>query len=260
MRLEVALIGAVFVAGGVCGPSPDGVLAARHRRHANAHDQLRRDADAALHQNAKRTLPTADVFGRPGGVWPTVTVPSGYTLAAGVELTPVPGQPTVSLAAVATGGAALLANGSIDNTQWDAEAETACVNAMDGLNGNAGNPTGLVVCYNIPYLNTQNGTFEAELRIFNVSQPTGDWVGITAAQMMVTLEYAGATISATDSNGPVKRGLAKALRPLLRKRQATSTSTSTSTSSGATTTPSEVATRTYIGEINSNLFTPGMNV
>jgi len=262
MRLEAAVIGAIFVVGGVCGASPDGVVAQIHRRHADVHEQLRRDADAALHQKAKRTLSTADVFGRPGGVWPTVTVPSGYTLAAGVQLTPVPGQPTASLISPAEAtGSALLTNGSIDNAQWDTEAETACLNAMNSLNGNAGNPTGLVVCYNIPYLNAQNGSFESELRIFNVSQPTGEWVGVSAAEMMVSIQYAGATITPTTTGDiPVKRGLAKALLPFLQKRQASSTSTSTTASSGATVTPTEVAIRTYTGNINSNLFTPGMNM
>lgn len=220
---------------------------------------MRREADAAVLE--KRTLSTADVFGRPSGVWPTVTVPSGFTLAAGVELTPIPGSPTSTLALAAATGAPLLANGSIDTTQWDAEAETACMNVMDMLNGNASNPTGLVVCYNVPYLDQTNGTFEAELRIFNVSAPTGAWAGVTASEMMVMLQYQGATIQASN-NGvvPVKRDLDS--QPLLHRRQMTSTSsmTATMTSSGSTMTPSQVAVRTYVGEINKDLLTPGMNM
>lgn len=262
MRLEAAILGGLFVIGGLCGAAPDGMLGQLHRRHADVHDRMRRNADAAVHENEKRTLSTADVFGRPSGVWPTVTVPTGFTLAAGVELTPLPGSPTPILALAATAtGAPLLANGSIDTTTWDAEAETACMNAMDMLNGNASNPTGLVVCYNVPYLSQTNGTFEAELRIFNVSMPTGEWMDVTASDMMVTLQYQGATIQASN-NGvvPVKRDV------LLDRRQMSSTSSmmsssmATATSSGATITPSLVAVRTYVGEINQNLITPGMNM
>lgn len=136
------------------------------------------------------------------------------------------------------------------------------MNAMDMLNGNASNPTGLVVCYNVPYLDQTNGTFEAELRVFNVSMPTGEWAGVTASEMMVTLQYQGATIQASN-NGvvPVKRDMDS--QPLLHRRQMTSTTsmmTTTMTSSGSTMTPSQVAVRTYVGEINKDLLTPGMNM
>lgn len=262
MRPEAALLGGLFIIGGLCSPSPDDVDGYLHRRHAEVHEQMRRDADAALHQHAKRTLSTADVFGRPGGVWPTVTVPSGYTLAAGVQLTPVPGAPTVALDATAT-AAPLLANGSFDTMQWDAEAETACMNAMDMLNGNAGSPTGLVVCYNVPYLDQTNGTFESELRIFNVSMPTGQWAGVTASDIMVMLQYPSAMIqSSGDSLMPVKRDLDS--QPFLRRQMTTTSSMMASatpaTSSGAMMMPSQVAVRTYVAQINQDLLTPGMNM
>jgi flagellar basal body rod protein FlgF len=258
MRLEAAFLGGLFTIGGLCNLSPDadGFL---HRRHVDIHEQMRREADAAVHQHAKRTLSTADVFGQPGGVWPTVTVPSGFTLAGGVELTPIPGMPTSTLALAATPTAApLLANGSIDTTQWNAEAHTACMNAMDMLNGNSSNPTGLVACYNLPYLDQTNGTFEAELRIFNVSMPTGQWVGVTTSQMTVALSFQGATIQPSNGLVPVKRNMDS--QPLLRRQMTTTSSMmATATSSGAMMTPSQVALRTYVGQIYQNQLTPGMN-
>lgn len=258
MRLEAAFLGGLFTVGWLCNPSldVDGYL---HRRHVEIHEQMRRDADAAVHQRAKRTLSTADVFGQPGGVWPTMTVPSGFTLAGGVELTPVPGMPTSTLALAATATAApLLANGSIDTTQWNAQASTACMNAIGMLNGNASNPTGLVACYNVPYLDQTNGTFEAELRIYNVSMPTGQWVGVTASEMMVALNFQDATIQASNGLVPVKRDTDS--KPLLRRQMTTTSSImATTTSSGAMMTPSQVAVRTYVGQIYQNLLTPGMN-
>ena len=256
MRLEAAFLGGLFIIGGLCNPSPD-VDGYLHRRHVEFHDHMRRDADAAVHQHAKRTLSTADVFGQPGGVWPTMTIPSGFTLAAGLELTPVPGMstPTLALAATAT-STSLLANGSIDTTQWDAQASAACMNAIDMLNGNSSNPTGLIACYNVPYLDQNNGTFEAELRIFNISMPTGQWVGVTASQMMVALSFQDATIQASDGLVPVKRDMD--FQPLL-KRQMTTTSSMMATTTSMMT-PSQVAIRTYVGQIHQNLLTPGMNM
>lgn len=261
MRLEAALVGGLFVMGGLCNPSPD-VDGYLHRRHVEIHEKMRREADAAIHQHAKRTLSTADVFGQPGGVWPTMTVPSGFTLAAGVALTPVPGisTPTLALAATAT-AAPLLSNGSIDTTQWDTSASAACMNAINLLSGNASNPTGLVACYNVPYLNQTNGTFEAELRIFNVSVPTDQWVGVTASEMMVELNFQDATIQASNGLVPEKRDVDSP--PLLRRQMATTSSamaTATATSSGAMMTPSQAAVRTYVGQIYQNLLTPGMNM
>lgn len=260
MRLEAAFLGGLFIIGGLCDSSPPDVDGYLHRRHVEIHEQMRREVDVAVHQHEKRTLSTADVFGQPGGVWPTMTIPSGYTLAAGVELTPVPGMstPTLALAATAT-AAPLLANGSIDTTQWDSEANAACINAITMLNGNASNPTGLVACYNVPYLDQNNGTFEAELRVYNISMPTDQWVGVTASQMTVALNFQDATIQASDGLIPVKRNMDS--QPLL-KRQMTTTSSmmATATSSGAMMTPSQVAVRTYIGQIYQNLFMPGMNL
>ena len=259
MRLGAALVGGLFVMGGLCSASPD-VDDYLHRRHVEIHEKMRREADAAIHQHAKRTLSTADVFGQPGGVWPTMTVPSGFTLAAGVELTPIPGisTPTLALAATAT-AAPLLSNGSIDTTQWAADASAACMNAINMLNGNASNPTGLVACYNVPYLDQTNGTFEAELRIFNVSMPAGQWVGVTASEMMVQLNFQDATIQASNGLVPVKRDVDS--RPLLKRQMTTvSSAMATATSSGATMTPSQVAVRTYVGQIYQNLLAPGVNM
>jgi hypothetical protein len=269
MRLEAALAAGLFIIGASCSAGPDGAL--HHRRHADVHEQMRRDAEAAAekHQRQKRV----DVFGVPGGVWPTVAVPPGFTLAGGIEITPIPGMPTTLAASVTAAAAAAVptvANGSIDATAWNNKAETACVGAMQNLTGNAGNPSGLAVCYNVPYLDPTKGTFEAELRMYNISAPTDGFVGITPDMMMVTLQYAGAIIQATnDSALPVKRDLVDHYAQ--KRQQASATLSAMTTGSGLAATaagtmaggvamPTEVAIRKYLGVINSNLLTPGMNV
>ena len=278
MRLEAAFAAALFAVRATCSPKGDAAILARH---ADVNEQMRREADAAV-QRHKRSV---DVFGVPGGIWPTIAVPPGFTLAAGVQITPVAGMPMVTSApsAVAAAASAIptLSNGNIDAAAWNQKAQAACMAAMMALNGNAGNPSGIAVCYNVPYLDEERGLFEAELRMYNISAPTGAFVGVNAAEMEITLQYAGATIQATNSsNLPVKRDL---INYHYEKRQLSglpanfggpsSSTTSTTPTSMAVAMPTgmgmpvtggaipgEVAIRKYVGAINANLLKAGMNM
>ena len=46
---------------------------------------------------------------------------------------------------------------------WEAQTQQACENAMTALNGQASNPSGMAVCYNLPFLDNTTGVFEAEI-------------------------------------------------------------------------------------------------
>lgn len=114
---------------------------------------MRRDADAVVHQHQRR----AEVFpGDAAGVWPTVVVPAGFTLAGGVQITPIPGATTTfsasptptptSVLAQQSGLAVAAAAASVNTTSWSTEAETSCMNAVMALKGKASNPAGMAVC------------------------------------------------------------------------------------------------------------------
>jgi len=133
--------------------------------------------------------------------------------------------------------------------------------AVMDLKGKASNPAGLAVCYNVPYLDMTKGVFEAELRIYNISAPSGDFNGVTPAMMSVTLQYSGATIQKSNGSLPVKRDLVE----LVERQAQMSTPTGTAMPpSGAMPNgimmPSEVAIRKYVGQVNKALMTPGMNL
>jgi len=265
MRLEAALLSG-FSLGQLCLAS-NGFEAAHglhHRRHADFHQQMRRDADAAVHQHQKR----GDILNV--GVWPTVVVPAGFTLAGGVQITPAsvasnvfnsPASPTpTSVLAQQSGAAVAAAAASVNTTTWNAEAEKSCMNAVMALKGKATNPAGLAVCYNVPYLDQSKGVFEAELRMYNISAPTGEFVGVTPAMMMVTLQYAGAIIQQSNGQTPVKK------RHLV-ERQMISTPTGVAMAGGLTGAmpagimmPTEIAIRQYVGQINKDLMVQGMNL
>lgn len=266
MRLEAAIYSGLLISGRLCEATSFDVGHGLHKRHADFHDRMRRDADSVLHQREKRN----DVFGAQNGVWPTVVVPPGFTLAAGVQITPIPGA-TNTFVAVPTGTAVVAAPQqsanavNVDPTKWNAQAEQACMTSVMNLKGKSSNPAGLTVCYNVPYLDEAKGTFEAELRMYNISMPSGEFVGVTPAMMMVTLQYQGATIQTSNGALPVKRGLIELVERQVQVDNNVATPTGTAMPpSGAMPQgimmPSEVAVRKYIGVVNKALLVPGMNL
>jgi hypothetical protein len=135
-----------------------------------------------------------------------------------------------------------------DLTQWESQTKPACESALQALNGQASNPTGLAICYNLPFLDNTTGIFEAELRLYNISAPINPWAGVTASDVSMTLSYLGATVQ--SMNGTViKRDISwPPVRESLVERQ----------SSGSSTGPVELKVLSYVGRINSNLMGSAM--
>lgn len=154
--------------------------------------------------------------------------------AAAPEVSPTP----------ASGDAA-----KIDLAKWEEQTKSACSTALQSLNGQASNPSGIAVCYNLPFLDNRTGVFQAELRMYNVSAPIDPWTGITAADVSMTLSYASATVQ--NMNGTFsKRELtwpplrAREVDGLVVKRQ----------SNGL----QELKVLMYVGQINKNLMGTAM--
>ncbi|OTA63337.1 hypothetical protein K449DRAFT_433445 [Hypoxylon sp. EC38] len=82
-------------------------------------------------------------------------------------------------------------------TQWNTDTSAACMSALSQL-GTASNPSGTAVCYNLFSLDTNAGTFMADLRLFQVSTPFGDFEGIPPEDISVGLQYKGASVSPVD--------------------------------------------------------------
>jgi hypothetical protein len=92
-------------------------------------------------------------------------------------------------------------------TAWNAEATAACISALTNLNGVASNPAGMAVCYNLPFLDNTTGTFEADLRLYMIGQPTGDFTGVPSQNVTVGLQYANASAETIDPNELMRRNL-----------------------------------------------------
>jgi len=87
----------------------------------------------------------------------------------------------------------LNADGSLDVAAWNDAANKACQDALREMQV-ASNPSGTCVCYNLPLLDNSTGTFEADLRLYQVSEPTGQFQGIPQDQIEVELSYNGASV------------------------------------------------------------------
>jgi hypothetical protein len=138
----------------------------------------------------------------------------------------------------------------VNVTEWDAQTTAACNTALTALNGVANNPSGMAVCYNLPYLDNSTGVFEADLRLYMIAAPTGSFANIASSNVQVGLAYNGATVSAVNASS-LKRSdenLATSLISwprdvhMVQKRA----------------TPVLVQSYAFVGQINKNLLTTAM--
>ncbi|KAK1978403.1 hypothetical protein LZ30DRAFT_599220 [Colletotrichum cereale] len=94
---------------------------------------------------------------------------------------------------------ALNADGTINMTAWEKETSQKCTSALSHLD-QASNPSGTCICYNLPSLDAKTGVFEADLRLFKVSEPNGAFSGIPPQNIQVGLSFNGASVSPISAN------------------------------------------------------------
>lgn len=82
----------------------------------------------------------------------------------------------------------------------------ACYKALTALNGIASNPSGIAVCYNVLMLNDTTGVFQADVRLYSIAPPTGDWETLdnSPGKISTGLQYMGADVH-TPSITPNRR-------------------------------------------------------
>ena len=87
----------------------------------------------------------------------------------------------------------------------NATADAACLSAVNGLQPNSTGPSGMAICYNVPYLDMASGTFQADLRMYQVAPASGMWASLPKGSISVELSYPGATVAAGQKAGVAKR-------------------------------------------------------
>lgn len=137
-----------------------------------------------------------------------------------------------------------------NNTQWDTQTTAACMSALMNLNGVASNPAGMSVCYNLPFLDNSTGVFQADLRLYMISPPTGDFAGIPPQNVQVSLQYFGASVTSVPPSQLIGRSTLS--EPSLHNEAERNKRASAS--------PTLVQQYMFVGQINKDLVTQNMNV
>lgn len=140
-----------------------------------------------------------------------------------------------------------------DLAKWEEQTKAACGTALTALNGQASNPSGIAVCYNLPFLDNQTGIFQAELRMYNISAPINPWVGVTASDVSMALSYLGATVQ-TMNGTFAKRDMTSVSFPPIKERTVNGMLVGRQTAAA----PAELKVLMYVGKINSNLMGSAM--
>ena len=83
-------------------------------------------------------------------------------------------------------------------TQLNATSTQTCASALESIS-NVTNPAGMAACYNVLFLNNQTGVFEVDLQLYQISQPSGSFVGVAPTDIRVGLNYPEAAISSAGT-------------------------------------------------------------
>ncbi|OJD13298.1 hypothetical protein ACJ73_09220 [Blastomyces percursus] len=81
-----------------------------------------------------------------------------------------------------------------DEQQFNASATAACLDALQDLKSVV-NPSGMAACFNIPYFDKETGAFEADLRVYQVNEPSDEFAGIPHSEYTLEMNIPQATIS-----------------------------------------------------------------
>lgn len=133
-------------------------------------------------------------------------------------------------------------------TAWNEQTSAACTASLESLNGVASNPSGLAVCYNLPSLDNTTGVFEADLRLFSIAAPTGDFANIPSQNVQVGLSYNGATVAPVNASSLKRRSEAVSLISWPRGLDKRATA------------PTLLQQYSFVGQINPSLLTTPMGM
>lgn len=119
----------------------------------------------------------------------------------------------------------------LDLQAWAKETTEKCISRLNSIS-KASNPSGIVVCYNLPFLSTDSGVFAADLRLYQVSVAEGNWSSV-GGNIDVSLMYNGAAVQL--------------------RNESTEEAAATESASASTTGPEKVQEFHFIGQIDKLL-------
>lgn len=115
-----------------------------------------------------------------------------------------------------TNGIQLQPDGTLNLTPWDQDTNNACISILRSIT-RASNPSGNCICYNLPSLDAETGVFEAELRLYKVSDPRDSWTGIKPSDVKVSVSYHGASASPVKVDAVTGKGMQGGTSSVMRR-------------------------------------------
>ncbi|KAF8249955.1 hypothetical protein K440DRAFT_542508 [Wilcoxina mikolae CBS 423.85] len=79
---------------------------------------------------------------------------------------------------------------NLDLETWSRETVKLCADKLKSIT-TASNPAGIAGCWNLPLLVESTGVFAADLRLFRVAEPTGDWKNVDVSTYNISVQYDG---------------------------------------------------------------------
>ncbi|KAL2037549.1 hypothetical protein N7G274_009661 [Stereocaulon virgatum] len=102
---------------------------------------------------------------------------------------------------------------------WSSLVDVACSKALTLSEGHASNPSSVSLCYNVRTFESVKGTFEAELRLYRIAAPRGDWMRLNGKGIEVGVEFNQALVTMIGRRSG-KRGIATVEMPLVERDEA----------------------------------------
>ncbi|KAG5950540.1 hypothetical protein E4U53_004886 [Claviceps sorghi] len=152
--------------------------------------------------------------------------------------TPVQTLRSIAIDATANAAVSTTANETLDIAAWNAATDKACTDALSVLSRSS-NPSGNCVCYNLPSLDIKTGVFEADLRLYRVSDPRDNFTSVSPESVRVGLQYNGASVSPLSEEELRSMGLVESQTLRQNRRQDTTGS------------PRLVQTYLFVGQIDA---------
>ena len=103
-------------------------------------------------------------------------------------------------------GAAFSSSNTTTTSSSNSTVDNACMKALSALNGQASNPSGMAVCYNMLSWDNSTGVFQADLKLYKISDGSGDWAMVQQQGISIGVTYPNATAAYANNNTISKRG------------------------------------------------------
>lgn len=95
--------------------------------------------------------------------------------------------------------------GNFDEAAFNSTATEACLGPLSSLTSVV-NPSGMAACYNIPFLDNSTGVFEADIRLYRITQPTEEFSGVQPTDLSLGVMIPQASLSDPRTLGSSSSG------------------------------------------------------